>query len=209
MTHRGSLGALRKEGAPVLAAAGNERLEFLGDRVLGLVVADLLLKTFPDENEGALASRLAALVSAPSLAQVATDIGLQKYVKVARGQRAEGAESAVLADACEALIGALYLDGGLAAAQHFIAARWAGLVKADILPPKDSKTHLQEWAQGRGLPLPNYRVLDSSGPAHAPSFTVAAMVEGVPETSGQGRTKRIAEQAAAAALLKRISGSAS
>lgn len=204
LTHRGSLGALKKDRAPVSATAGNERLEFLGDRVLGLVVADALLRTFPDENEGDLAPRLAALVSAPTLAQVAADLGLEDHVKLARGQTATATETAVLADACEAIIGALYLDGGLPAAESFIIGRWRALIKAAIVPPRDSKTALQEWAQGRGLPLPVYRVVEASGPAHAPSFTMAVMVQGFPETVGRGRTKRLATQAAAAVLLKSL-----
>ena len=204
LTHRGALGAQRKDSPPVSDAAGNERLEFLGDRVLGLVIADALLKSFPAENEGALAPRLAALVSAPTLAQVAAAFGLAEYVKVARGQRADTAETAVLADACEAVIGALYLDGGLTAAEKFISAHWAPLMHAEILPPKDAKTALQEWAQARGLPLPDYRVIEASGPAHAPSFTMTVKIEGYPETTGQGRTKRLAAQAAATALLEKV-----
>ena len=184
---------------------GNERLEFLGDRVLGLIVADALLRTFPGEDEGELAPRLAALVSAPTLARVAAVLDLHEYVKVARGQRADTAETAVLADACEAIIGALYIDGGLAAAEKFIAAHWGPLMHAEIVPPKDAKTTLQEWAQGRGLPLPSYRVVEESGPAHAPSFKMTVMVQGYPEMTGQGRTKRLATQAAASALLEKLS----
>ncbi len=204
LTHRGALGAQKRGAAPVAASDGNERLEFLGDRVLGLVIADALLRAFPHENEGALAPRLAALVSAPTLARVEAEFGLPEHVKVARGQRADTAETAVLADACEAVIGALYLDGGLPAAADFIMRHWQALMNADILPPKDSKTALQEWAQGRGLPLPVYRVIDSSGPAHAPSFKMAVSIQDFPETMGEGRTKRLATQAAAAALLKNL-----
>ncbi len=204
LTHRGALGAQRKDSLPVSAVEGNERLEFLGDRVLGLVIADVLLRTFQAENEGGLAPRLAALVSAPTLARVAASIGLPEHVKVARGQRVDTVETAVLADACEAVIGALYLDGGLAAAEKFISAHWAPLMNAEIVPPKDSKTALQEWAQARGLPLPAYRVLEESGPSHAPSFTMAVKVDGYPETPGQGRTKRLATQAAATALLEHV-----
>ncbi len=204
LTHRGALGA-RKDNAPVSAVEGNERLEFLGDRVLGLVVADALLRAFPGEDEGELAPRLAALVSAPTLARVAAGFGLHEHVKVARGQRADTAETAVLADACEAIIGALYLDGGLAPAEKFITTHWAPLMHAEIVPPKDAKTALQEWAQGRGLPLPVYSVVEESGPAHAPSFKMTVMVQGYPETTGQGRTKRLATQAAASALLEKLS----
>lgn len=201
LTHRGALGA---RSAPVQDAEGNERLEFLGDRVLGLVIADALLRAFPSENEGALAPRLAALVSAPALARVAAGFGLPEHIKVARGQKADTGETAVLADACEAVIGALYLDGGLAAAEQFITAHWRELMRADVVPPKDPKTALQEWAQARGLPLPEYRTVESSGPAHAPSFKMAVTVKGHPETKGEGRTKRLATQSAAAALLKKL-----
>ncbi len=200
LTHRGALGTQRT----VTASEGNERLEFLGDRVLGLVIADTLVKTFPNESEGELAPRLAALVSATTLCKVAAACGMGKYLHLARGQKAD---SAVLADACEAVIGALYVDGGMPAAEPFIAAQWAQLISDDIVPPKDPKTTLQEWAQGRGLPLPDYRVIESSGPAHAPSFVMSVAVPGYPEARGQGKTKRLATQAAAAALLSTITAS--
>ena len=198
LTHRGAVGS-RKPGALT-----NERFEFLGDRVLGLVIAEALLQAFPDEDEGALAPRLAGLVSTPSLARVGEALGLARHVKVAPGQRADDTTATMLADACEAVIGALYLDGGLDAARTFILNEWRVLITADLTPPKDAKTALQEWAQARGLPLPNYRVVTASGPAHAPSFVMAVAVEGYPETQGAGRTKRLATQAAAAALLANI-----
>ncbi len=199
LTHRGSLEASAKGKRP--GQSTNERLEFLGDRVLGLVVAEGLLRVYPDENEGALATRLAALVSASTLAKVAEEVGLGPHIKMAPGQQADAFESAILADACEAVIGALYLDGGLGVAARFITLRWEPLMRAEIVPPKDPKTALQEWAQGRGLPLPAYKVISESGPAHAPEFTVSARVEGFPEHTGKGRTKRHAEQVAATALL--------
>ncbi len=197
LTHRGALGVHRTVGA----TEGNERLEFLGDRVLGLVIAETLLKTFPDESEGELAPRLAALVSATSLARIARACGLAKHIKLARGQKAD---DALLADACEAVIGALYLDGGMETAARFIGAQWDKMIHEDVVPPKDAKTALQEWAQGRGLPLPEYKVIESSGPAHAPSFVMTVSVKGHPETRGQGKTKRLATQAAAAALLAKV-----
>lgn len=201
LTHRGALGGGRGPAGPIAASAGNERLEFLGDRVLGLVIADSLLRMFPDEAEGEIATRYAALVSAPTLAKVATAIGLKDHLKVAPGQMADSANTAVLADACEAVIGALFCDAGLSVAEAFIAGHWRALMRAEIVPPKDAKTALQEWAQARGLPLPVYEVIDSSGPAHAPSFVMAVSVKGYPEMRGTGRTKRIATQAAATALL--------
>lgn len=200
LTHRGALGGSR--GKANLIA--NERLEFLGDRVLGLAVAETLLRTFPDENEGALAARLAALVSAQELARVAREIDLGRHLRIAPAQKHDPAGAAVLADACEAVIGALYLDGGLGAAQAFIARYWSAAIRADAAPPKDPKMALQEWAQGRGLPLPAYHEIDASGPAHAPAFTMSVMVEGYPPVLGRGRTKRLATQAAAAALLDQL-----
>ena len=121
-----------------------------------------------------------------------------QYLTLARGQKAD---NAVLADACEAIIGAMYLDAGMLPAADFIKAHWGALIRDDILPPKDSKTALQEWAQGRGLPLPSYRVIESSGPAHAPSFIMVVSVQGYPEAQGNGKTKRLATTAAATALL--------
>ncbi len=194
------LEALTHRGANA-AGPANERLEFLGDRVLGLVIAETLLKAFPGEAEGALATRLAALVSAPICGRIGQALNLADHMKMAPGQRADDEHTAVLADACEAIIGALYMDGGLDAARAFIAARWSDDIHADLTPPKDAKTSLQEWAQARGLPLPIYKVIQESGPAHAPSFVMTVSIEGHPETTGTGRTKRLATQEAAAALL--------
>ncbi len=206
LTHRGSLGVVAKDKLKPGIPTTNERLEFLGDRVLGLVIADALLRAYPRENEGALAARLAALVSALALASVAEELGLAPHVKMAPGQHADASETAILADACEAVIGALYLDGGLDAASRFITTQWDPLMRAEIRPPKEPKTTLQEWAQGRKLPLPLYQVLSESGPSHAPVFAVSVMVVGFSEQEGQGRTKRLAEQAAATALLEILPG---
>jgi len=200
LTHRGSLGSGRSKANIV----GNERLEFLGDRVLGLVIAEALLARFPEENEGALAARLATLVSAVECTRVAEEIELAGHLKIARTQKFDPAGTAMLADACEAVIGAVYLDGGLPAAATFIRRHWMGVMDASATPPKDPKMGLQEWAQGRGLPLPVYRDIEASGPAHAPAFTMSVTVEGFPETRGSGRTKRLATQAAAAALLAQL-----
>ena len=206
LTHRGALGVVAKGRHKQALQSANERLEFLGDRVLGLVIADSLLRAYPDENEGALATRLAALVSASALAKVAKQFGLATHVNMAPGQLVDASETAILADACEAVIGALYLDGGLNVAARFIIARWEPLMRAEIVPPKDPKTTLQEWAQGRRLPRPAYRVVSESGPDHAPVFTVLVMIGGFPEYEGQGRTKKLAEQAAATALLGVLPG---
>ncbi|MGH6953023.1 MAG: ribonuclease III [Alphaproteobacteria bacterium] len=194
----------RSAAAQGRAPFGFDRLEFLGDRVLSLVVADLLLLRFPGEDEGALSRRHAALVCEAALARVARSLDLGALV---RGPRAEErAAPGLLADACEAVIGALYADGGLEAAERFIAAAWAPLVAESETPPRDAKTTLQEWAQGRGLALPSYRVVEVLGPEHAPRFTVEVAVEGGPPARARGPSKRAAEQAAAAALIHRLEG---
>jgi ribonuclease-3 len=184
-----------------------ERLEFLGDRVLGLVIADLLFRAFPEENEGALAKRHAALVSRRSLARVAEQVGLGRHLFLSRGEEGSGGRrnAAVLADACEAVIGAIYLDGGLQPAARFIGRHWEPLMREDLRPPQDAKTALQEWAQGAGLPLPEYETVRKEGPAHKPVFAVEVRVEGHPPATATGRSKRVAEQAAATALLTQLS----
>ncbi|HEX7006628.1 MAG TPA: ribonuclease III [Alphaproteobacteria bacterium] len=187
-----------------------ERLEFLGDRVLGLAVADLLLRRHPDENQGKLARRLSALVRQEALVEVATTLGLGAYVRAAKGEGpdAQRAQAAALADSCEAVIGALFIDGGWPVAARFVERHWAPLMDAEPRPPKDAKTALQEWAQGRGLGLPHYEVVASVGPDHSPSFSVRVRVEGVPDAAATATagSKRAAEQAAAAALLATLDG---
>jgi ribonuclease-3 len=185
-----------------------ERLEFLGDRVLGLIVADLLLVRFPREPEGALAVRHAELVRRETLAEVASEIGLDDYLRLAKGEEAAGERHnpALLSNACEAVIGALYLDGGLAAAEAFVEPLWRGRLEVDAHPPQDAKTGLQEWAQARALGLPKYREVGREGPAHEPHFTLEVEVAGQEPARGEGRSKRLAEQAAAARLLARLRG---
>ena len=187
-----------------------ERLEFLGDRVLGLIVADLLMARFPREPEGALAVRHAELVRRETLAEVAGEIGLDDYLRLAKGEEAAGERRnpALLADACEAVIGALYLDGGLAVAWAFVERLWGARLEAEARPPQDAKTALQEWAQARALGLPKYREVGREGPAHEPYFTLEVEVAGAgaQPARGEGRSKRLAEQAAAARLLARVRG---
>lgn len=183
-------------------ASPYERLEFLGDRVLGLVMAELLLRRFPSEPEGHLARRLAAHVRREALADVARSIELGRHIMMSRGEEVGGGRgnAGTLADCMEAVIGALYLDGGLPVAARFIHAHWEERV-AERRPPRDPKTELQEWAQGRGLPLPRYETLAAEGPDHAPAFTVAVTIAGHPGASAVGASKRTAERAAAEALL--------
>ena len=184
----------------------NERLEFLGDRALGLVVAEWLFNQFSDEEEGDLARRFAALVRREALAQVADELNLASYLIVdpADENTVIGKNSSVLADACEALIGALYLDGGITVVQPFIMKYWTGLLEADINPPQDAKTALQEWAQGQGIPLPVYREINREGPSHEPIFTMEVCVGDFAPVQAQGSSKRIAEQRVAEILLETI-----
>jgi ribonuclease III len=189
----------------------NERLEFLGDRVLGLVIAELLFTRFPDEGEGALSQRHASLVRRETLAEVGAELGIGDWLVLARSEEEGGGRSnpAILADALEAIIGALYLDGGLAAGAAFIRAHFEQRLAEMRGPPRDAKTALQEWTQSRGLGLPDYRVTGTSGPAHAPTFEVAVSLADVGSASATGASKRAAEQAAAERLLARLDAAAS
>lgn len=184
----------------------NERLEFLGDRVLGLVIAELLLENFPDEDEGKIGYRFSALARRQSLARVAQDIGLAQHIDSAISDDGTGRRinSNILADCCEAVIAAIYIDAGLDAARNFIIPHWRELMIETPAPPKDSKTTLQEWAQGKGFALPYYRETDRHGPAHAPRFTIEVTVGPKKPMSGKGSSKQAAEQAAAKAMLENI-----
>jgi ribonuclease III len=199
LTHRS---AVRARGP---ASDAYERLEFLGDRVLGLLVAELLMQRFAHEQEGELTRRHTALVRRDSLVRVAREIELGTHLKLSKGEAQAGsrASPALLADACEAVIAALYLDGGIDAARPFIERYWIPLLEADAIPPRDAKTAIQEWAQGQKLPLPAYRVVASEGPSHKPMFTIEITVKGLPPVEAKGRSKRAAEQEAAQELLKR------
>ena len=181
----------------------NERMEFLGDRVLGLVIADLLLTQFSNEDEGDIARRHTALVRQEALVLVAESIGLGNYISMSLGEEDTGGRqnASILADCCEAVVAALYLDGGLAAARNFIEDKWRPMLEADLLPPKDSKTTLQEWAQSNNLPLPVYAEISRQGPDHQPVFKIEVRVEDLPPATADGSSKREAEQKAAKILL--------
>lgn len=184
--------------------ASLERLEFLGDRVLGLVIAELLLDRFPSENEGQIAPRHGTLVSHYSLVQIALEISLGDYIRVQPGVGNVAGElpASILEDSMEAVIGAIYRDGGLDAARKLIGSKWTALLTA--APPRDAKTELQEWVQARGLPLPEYRTVSSEGPAHMPIFTVEVLVRGNSPECAEGPSKRVAERAAARKLLDQV-----
>ncbi len=203
LTHASLAGGGRRRGR---RRRSNERLEFLGDRVLGLVVARLLLERFPADDEGALGARLSHLVNRETLADIARELDLAAWLRLSRGEEEAGgrANPGILADCLEAVIGALFLDGGLEAAERFVRDHWTSRVEALEAPPRDAKTALQEWAQGHGLSRPVYHVLEAAGPDHAPRFRVEVSVEGMPAAVGEGGSKRAAEQVAARRLLERI-----
>ena len=186
----------------------NERLEFLGDRVLGLVVADMLLIEFPDENEGALGYRFAALARRETLECVAENLGFSKFIhqELELNEMSARQKSGLLANACEAVIGAIYLDGGIKPAHDFIRSHWLGYLKQDINPPKDAKTRLQEFAQAQSWALPKYETIGQSGPDHAPEFIVEVSVEQSAPAQGKGKSKREAEILAATSLISILKG---
>jgi len=201
---RGPGTSLATDGANT-SMVSNERLEFIGDRVLGLLIAEWLAERFPFEQEGDLGRRLASLVSQPVLAQVADTIGLGEALSVAPGEARAGVRrrATVMADALEAALGAIYLDGGLEPAREFVRRAWDRAMTEQETPPKDAKTALQEWAQKRGLDLPDYTVSVRSGPPHAPVFEVAVTV-GEKSGTGTAGSKRAAEQLAAENLYRSL-----
>lgn len=184
----------------------NERLEFLGDRVLNLLVAERLAELQPEAREGVLSKLMNQLVNYQACAEVARAVGLPDALRLDASATKIGARDndRVLGDACEALIAALYLDAGLEAARAFVLSAWAkGFSELDTPRLKDSKTLLQEWAMARGLPVPRYEVVASTGPAHAPRFTIEVQLQGFPPEQAEGGSKREAEKSAAELMLKK------
>jgi ribonuclease III len=186
-------------------AGSYQRLEFLGDHVLGLVISDMLYRSYPKADEGELSRRLADLVRKETCAEIARAIELGPAIRVGASEANAGARSrlAILADVCEAVIGAVYLDGGYKAAEELVERLWQARMQATTQPLRDPKTVLQEWAQARGLPTPAYREIARSGPDHDPEFRVAVQLPAFAPAEGLGRSKRAAEQAAASAMLVR------
>jgi ribonuclease-3 len=182
-----------------------QRLEFLGDHVLGLIISDMLFRAFPKADEGELSRRLADLVRREACADVARAIELGTALRLGASEANAGGRmrTAILADVCEALVGAVYLDGGYQAAAKLVERLWGERMRAPVRPLRDPKTILQEWAQARGLPTPTYREVARTGPHHDPEFRVAVVLPGKETAEGLGHSKRTAEQAAAAALLNR------
>lgn len=206
LTHRSAAHGARGRAQTERRGTGsNERLEFVGDRVVGLVVAEWLIERFPEEQEGELGRRFAHLVSRPVLAAIGETLGLQSALAIApnEARAGVGALANTLADAMEAIIGALFLDAGLDPARRFVRAAWAAAMDTQVQPPKDAKTALQEWLLGRAQPLPVYQETDRTGPSHAPSFTVMVQAAGA-TGAGTASNKREAERLAAADLLGKL-----
>jgi ribonuclease III len=181
-----------------------QRLEFLGDRVLGLAVAEMLYAAFPEADEGELSRRLAGLVRKESCAEAALAWGIDSHIRLGDSEKqADAANVTILGDVCESIIGAVFLDAGYGAAKAVVAAAFGARMLSPEHPLRDPKTLLQEWAQARGLPAPLYRETARSGPDHAPEFTVSVEVPGFPHAEARGFAKRPAEQAAAAAFIAR------
>jgi ribonuclease-3 len=186
-------------------AGSYQRLEFLGDHVLGLVISDMLFRAFPKADEGELSRRLADLVRKETCADMARAIDLGAAIRLGSSEANAGGRKrpAILADVCEALIGAVYLDSGFTAAEALVGRLWEARLRTTAQPLRDPKTVLQEWAQARGLPTPAYREVARSGPDHDPEFRVAVHLAKFAPAEGLGRSKRAAEQAAAAAMMAR------
>jgi ribonuclease-3 len=202
LTHPSAVGG----GDPVRES--NQRLEFLGDRVLNLVIAERLMERRKMESEGELAPRLNRLVRKGACADAMRHLELQEFILLSDGEEAAGGRSreSTLGDACEAVIGAIFKDGGLSPARKFIEKAWAPQFASAPAETKDPKTLLQEWAQGQGLPLPDYDVLSRSGPDHEPIYEIEAKVEGRGSAVATGPSKREAERSAAALLLQSLAG---
>ena len=183
-----------------------ERLEFLGDRVLGVIIADWLYRLFPGEPEGTLSRRLNVLVSGGTCAAIARELGVAPHLRLGKQALADGAFDSdnILGDAVEALIGALWLDGGLEAARRFIHAAWASRVDSHDKAPKHPKSALQEWAAANNRKAPTYELVGRSGPHHAPTFVVKVSIRGIGEAEAEGLNKQEAETAAAEALLEKL-----
>lgn len=186
-----------------------ERLEFLGDRVLGLLTAERLLALYPNEREGVLSPRLAALVNGQTCARVARRIGLGPALRLSPGETKSGGrdKTTILGDAVEALMAAIYIDGDLDTARAFFMDAWSEeFDQVGDVGGLDPKTELQQWAQGRGMALPAYQVLSRTGPDHAPEFVVQVSLEGHEPEQGRGRSRQAAEKAAALEMLLKREG---
>jgi len=183
-----------------------ERLEFLGDRILGLLIGEWLFELYPTEPEGKLSARLNQIVSGEVCAEIAREIGIQPHMILGKQARDDGAmhSTNVLGDMMEALIGALYLDGDIGEARAFVRRLWKGRVDGIDQAPKHPKSELQEWAAAHKRRTPEYQLIDRSGPPHNPRFTVRVHIHNIGEADAEGSSKQEAETAAARALLEKL-----
>ena len=201
--------ALTHLSAPTPTSEGRlqsyQRLEFLGDRVLGLAIAQMLYQAFPLADEGALSMRLATLVRRETCAEVAREWDVGPHVALGPGEAQAGGrkKEAILSDVCESLIGAVFIDAGFEAGRALVERSWQERMHAVAEPERDAKTAMQEWAQARALPAPTYVEVERSGPAHAPQFVMQVMLKGYEPVQGTAPSKRAAEQAAAKAFMAR------
>lgn len=185
-----------------------ERLEFLGDRVLGLIMAHALFEQFPEESEGGMARRHSALVQGRTIALIGQQNGIGEFIIMSVAERASGGgeKENIVADVMEALFGAIYLDGGLEEARSVILRLWGDNIGTLTDAPMDPKTELQEWVQARGWPLPSYEIVDKTGPDHAPEFVLEVRVEGQTPVTATGPSRRQAEKTAARTMLRHLKG---
>ena len=183
-----------------------QRLEFVGDRVLGLVIAEWLFEYYPDVDEGGMASRHTNMVRKETLAEVAVAMNISGFIHMAKSTEDNGGRTkpTILADVCEAVIGAVLKDGGYDAARKLVRKFWECYISQETIGRRDAKTRLQEWVQARHIPTPKYVVIDRSGPAHDPYFTIEARINDMVPEVGKGRSKREAEQDAASKVLNRL-----
>jgi ribonuclease III len=183
--------------------ANYERLEFLGDRILGFAVATLLYETFSEEPEGKLARRFMNLVRQETLADIARALGLSPFIQLSFGEEKSGGsdKDSVLADCVESLLAAVYLDGGIQPVEHIIKTHWQAFLNDSLSAEKDAKSQLQELVQGQGKPLPEYEIVEVSGSHHQPTYIMEVIVQGTPRVKGEGPSKRAAMQDAAEKLL--------
>ncbi|MCH9764844.1 MAG: ribonuclease III [Alphaproteobacteria bacterium] len=188
-----------------VAKRDNERLEFIGDRVLGLAIVEAVSQAFPEAREGELARRYNGLVKGDTCAIVGRELGLGEFMILSESEDSSGGrqKDTILADAIEAVLGAVFLDGGFDAARDVVLKLWDPMLSAGGGEQIDAKSVLQEWAQGKGLSLPHYVEVTRDGPDHAPHFTTEVRIAGCDPARGKGRSKRQSEQAAARELLKR------
>jgi ribonuclease-3 len=204
-----ALRALTHLSAPTPGSQGRlqsyQRLEFLGDRVLGLAIAEMLYEAFPLASEGELSMRLATMVRRETCAEVAREWDVGPHVALGPGEAQGGGRKkvAILSDICESLIGAVFIDAGFDAARALVERSWRARMQSVAEPERDSKTAMQEWAQARSLPSPTYVEVGRSGPAHAPQFVMQVVLSGYDPVQGTASSKRAAEQAAAGAFMAR------